>query len=105
VLTLKDLDRQLESEITEEIGVGLTLSEVNTAPVCLILDGEARSLDLVMSVTMAARPKIIANWEYPATAWVTAEEFPQWSRKREVIGPTRTIMEWLSHRKPQGATN
>lgn len=97
-LTLDDLRNQLTSELREEIGLALTLTDANTAPMCVVLDPIARSIDIVMLITLADRPTLTVNWEYQSTAWVTAREFSAWAESRAVIAPTAAIMRWLTDR-------
>lgn len=95
-LTLAHLHQQLAAEISEEIGLTLALSHANTSPLCLALDPRARSIDMVMLITLDHRPSLIRNWEYQATEWVTTHEFPAWASARRVIPPTQAIMHRLA---------
>lgn len=95
-LTLDHLLGQLSGELSEEIGLALSLTQSNTTPVCMALDPTARSIDLVMLIALNQRPELRTNWEYRSAEWVSVSQFPAWSAPRRVIPPTVTIMQWLA---------
>lgn len=97
-LTLRHLHNQLTHELNEEIGLALPLTDANAVPMCVVLDPIARSIDIVMLITLADLPTLAVNWEYQSVAWVTAREFSAWAESRAVIAPTVAIMRWLTDR-------
>lgn len=95
-LTLAHIHQQLAAEISEEIGLTLTLSHANTSPLCLALDPVARSIDLVMLITLDHRPTLSSNWEYQSVQWVNTTEFQSWANNNSLIPPSHSIMRLLN---------
>lgn len=95
-LSISDVITQMGTELSEEVGLHLQLSDSNTQPLCCVLDPVARSLDLVFLIQFSHLPWLSANWEYQAHAWVSAQDFPSWSASRQVIAPSIAIMQHLT---------
>ncbi len=96
--------RALLDEGIEE--TGLDLSAANCSWVALLDDAEARSLDVVLKLTMhqTIDPRAVPcpaddshRWEYAATAWTPLATLGAWAEQNAhaISPPTRALIRWL----------
>jgi hypothetical protein len=95
-LTLNHVRAQIQSELIEEIGLELPLTDSNSSPLCTVFDPQARSIDLVVLIRLSTLPTLIRNWEYQSAMWLSTADFPTWSLAHPVIPPTAAIMHLLT---------
>lgn len=97
-LAITDVLAQLRTELSEEIGLSITLDDSNCEPLCTALDLTAMSLDLVMLIRLEHPPAISRNWEYQDCEWISSEEFAAWAESHDVIPPSAAIMQSIRSR-------